>query len=260
MGRRFLSGFNCLCPCLLPAVIALTLTSITRVVRRNWPIVLTLTGLALFSVSNRVNFLGATLITFPLPSALGSILGMARTAGRNSFWPVGYAILAIPFVIVVRRMPRIATPLVLCAVVIACVEASGSYEFVRQTVTTEVAKPLANDELERQMARHSSLFVFPTYWCNSLTHNRIIAYQQIELASARKSLPSNSTITARKIKDCDRELATGVPPLDGKRLVVLMDKGSRAERSSHRQAQRVFSALQCNSHERRFNFSVFIAH
>lgn len=191
---------------------------------RHWPIAATLAALTIYSLSNRINFLDQTLLTLPLPAVLTPFLGMVRTAGRL-FWPVGYLMMAGAITTPLIRFPKIAALLIMPAVLISLLEATGAYAVIRQLVTVARPVPLDYDELQIAMSEHRSLFVFPTFWCNQpLTVDAWIAYQQIELTSARAALSSNSTITARKIKDCARESTESVSSLTSGRLLALMNK------------------------------------
>ncbi|MGZ5545284.1 MAG: DUF6311 domain-containing protein [Limisphaerales bacterium] len=191
---------------------------------RHWPISLVLVALATYSFSNRIAFLNITLMTYPLPSFLTPVLGMARTAGRL-FWPAGYLIIAGAFALTVIEYPRRAPVLVFLAIGLAGLEATGTYAFVRGLVTTGRPTPLNYSTLENIMSEQKSVFIFPTYWCNDdLDVETIKAYQQIELTSARAGLRSNSSITARKIKDCEREFNNGIRAADPGSLLILMNE------------------------------------
>ncbi len=189
------------------ALIWLTgLAAIARAIRRNTPIVAVFGLLTAYSLSNRVHFLDYTIFAYPLPDFVAPVLGMARTSGRL-FWPIGYLIVASAFAIVVARFPRTGPALVLAATLSACVEGSSAYRYLQILMNSPKQTPLDYPGLLQIMSEHKSLYVLPTNSCvDPFGHvPRLIAYQQVEFSAARASLSSNSSITARKIKDCAAE-------------------------------------------------------
>jgi hypothetical protein len=194
------------------------------VIRRHWPISVALVLLTLYSLSNRITLLDRTLFELPLPEMLAPILGMARTAGRL-FWPVGYLIIAAAFAITADRFRRGGPILIAMAIIVSCCEAGSTYWYLGGLISTVGPFPLDYPSLQQTMDQNSSIFIFPTMRCSPPSAlDKMLAYWQIEYTAARAGLESNSSITARQIKDCSREEASAETlKLDeARRLVVFM--------------------------------------
>ena len=177
---------------------------------RNWPLAGVLAILLAYAVSNKVAFGPYVLFEYPLPAWLQPVLGIVRAGGRL-FWPIGYLVMATAFGVVVRAYrPRVAGGLVAGAALLSVVEASGSTSFVRFLAFTPPPLPVAWSGLQDVMDAHRAVRVYPSFWCNpgaDDTPKRRL-HAEIQLTSARAGLASNSAITVRKMKDCDRENAT----------------------------------------------------
>ncbi len=184
--------------------------AIGMTVVRNWPLAVVLLLLLVYAISNRVAFGSYILFEYPLPAWLEPVLGIVRSGGRL-FWPIGYLVMATAFGIVVRAYSRrVSLSLVGVAVLLSMLEASGSISFVRSHAFTPPHLPISWSGLQAVMDAHRGVQVYPSFWCNpgaDETPKRRL-HAEIQLTSARAGLTSNSTITVRKMKDCDRERAT----------------------------------------------------
>ena len=183
------------------------LEPIMRAVQSNMPIFLGLLLLALFSMSNKVHLFNYTVFVYPLPSIIDPMLGMARVGGRL-FWPIGYLIMASAIAITAARFRMAGPALIAVTVAVFCFQSGLLYVTLRTIIDRPQPGPLPYDDLVSTMSRFDRLYVYPTIHCMpniGSNEQRIAAYHEVEFASALTYLDSNSSITARRIKDCDRE-------------------------------------------------------
>ena len=173
-----------------------------------WPLVLVLSILTLYALSNRWAFGDTVLLQYPLPHWAAPIVGLARAGGRL-FWPIGYLLIALGFALTVRAFGRASTVLVLCALALAGLEAVAPLRYVRNTAFASVSFPLQYDGLQRVMDAHRTMRLFPSFWCDPGADGSVkrVVHWQLQIASARANESSNSAITVRKMKDCSLEQA-----------------------------------------------------
>jgi hypothetical protein len=116
-GYMFL-GLGCLLllPMVLPTLISRRPSF--RLVRVHWPLLVVLTCLSAFAVTNRISIGALTLPAIPLPDAALELANVLRSSGRM-FWPAFYVIVLVLVVALARGYePRVAGRLLaLCLVV-----------------------------------------------------------------------------------------------------------------------------------------------
>jgi hypothetical protein len=121
----------------LPALIA-GRTGLLAVMRKRAILLLPLTGLLLFALSNKVG-IGAQQFEFSLTEPLLRAANVFRSSGRM-FWPVFYLlVLAIIFVVVRGNSPRVAASLLVIALVIQVVDTKVGWQGIRKRL---MAKPM----------------------------------------------------------------------------------------------------------------------
>ncbi len=177
-------------------------------IRRNWPMAALLLLFVVFTISNRVMWGEHKIMSYGLPSILDPIIGFARAGGRL-IWPIIYLLMASGIVLLIDRFRRQAWPLVGLVIGIAIVEAVQPIQFVRATAFNPRDEAMASSGLRTVFNRYPTLRTYPSYWCGfggegSAKRN---FQQQIEYLSGEAGMRTNTTNTARKIKDCKREAA-----------------------------------------------------
>jgi len=173
---------------------------------RNWPMALVLLALTVFCASNRIQFGSVTLISYEMPSFMEPFVGQLRAGGRM-FWPVGYLLIAAPLTLAIQSWPRLAPAIVSAAVLISILDATGTYGFLTRRITTPGRVAFAWDGLNEVIRQHRAVRIYPSFWCDTGTGDslKLVLHKEIEYAMGLANVPTNSTATSRKIKDCSRE-------------------------------------------------------
>jgi hypothetical protein len=199
--------------------------AIRRAFNNNKWIVVCFAALAAYSLSNRVQIFDYSVFEYPLPSWSASLIGMARASGRM-FWPIGYLLMAGAFAICAARFRRLGPVMVVSATIVACYQSASAYEYLRAVINQPQAAPFSYVQLRQLMLPFKSVYIFPTLWCVTdpvAYAERIRTYQQIEFVSGLLNQKSNSSIVARKIKDCDAESRGVRSPLSDEIAFYMFD-------------------------------------
>jgi hypothetical protein len=223
--------------------------SVVEATKRNWPIALILTALLVYCVSNRVSLGNTILFEYHLPKFMVPIVGMARSAGRL-FWPIGYLLIAAAFALTVRQYPRKAPQLVVVALLLSCLETTGTYAFLQDKV--RVAPPAVVDYvgLQQVLNQHKKMLVYPSFWCDAggdESEKRRLHWQ-LEYTAARANLSSNSAITARQIKDCGRESREMAPPRSDEIAIFTTATAARTALGSSQDATKHCRTFKLDQH------------
>ena len=111
------------------------------------------------------------------------------------------------FALAARAFGRAAPLLLFAALAIGAVEAVGPFHYMRRTAFLPVEFPLDYDGLQRVMDAHRDLRLYPSFWCDPGEEGSVkrTINWQLQITSARAHQSSNTAITVRKMKDCDRE-------------------------------------------------------
>lgn len=179
-----------------------------RGLTRAWPIVAILLLLTLYALSNRWMFGSTVLLEYTLPRWALPVVGLARSGGRL-VWPMGYFLIALAFALAVTRLGRGGVAFAAVAVLLMGVEAVYPARFLRGIAFDPVEFPLDYPGLQTVMDRHRTLQLYPSFWCDHGADGSMkrVAHWQLQITSARANQSSNSGITVRKQKDCEREAA-----------------------------------------------------
>jgi hypothetical protein len=125
-GYAFL-GLGCLLlvPILLPAL--LTRRFPFAIARRHWPLLLVLSALTAFAVTNRIAIGSLTLPAVPLPSALLELANVLRSSGRM-FWPTFYVlVLALVLALAKNQVPRVSSRILAVALLAQVADTSRGW-------------------------------------------------------------------------------------------------------------------------------------
>jgi hypothetical protein len=176
-------------------------------VLRHWPMVLVLGLLVVYCLSYEIRFQEHLLWSYPLPDFMRPVVVLARAGGRL-FWPLGYLLMGAAVALTVRRFGRWSFAPVGLAVVLSVMESTGSVAYVRGVANTVHKVPLEWAGLQRVLQNHGTLRLYPSFWCYpGWAESRVpFAHSQLAYLAAVENLASNSGITVRKIKDCDKEM------------------------------------------------------
>ncbi|MBR0850291.1 hypothetical protein JQ543_21280 [Bradyrhizobium diazoefficiens] len=178
-----------------------------RAVLGNWPLACVFAALTIYATSNMIYFGSDLVWSYSLPEWASPIVGMARAGGRL-IWPVGYLLMAAPIALAVRELPKAATGLVVMVVAFSVAEATSTARFVRETAWVAFPVEIPWSAAGALLEGKSKVQVFPSFWCNlgdEVSPLRAL-HSQLQILSARAGLATNSTATARQMKDCVREM------------------------------------------------------
>ena len=194
---------------------------VLELVRRHWPLCVTLVACAVYAASNRVYLGGRLLLAYDLPPTLLDLCNYFRATGR-SIWPLSYALALLPLACLFRYWRP--APAAVVAVAAALLQVADSREILRirhESSSTPFVDMIANQRLGQWLSSHERLWMYPSWACGSLgpagriwggpEANREL---QVELLAARANVPTNSVYTSRMLKDCGTEAAwAGAPAL-----------------------------------------------
>lgn len=179
--------------------------AVIKPIIRHWPLAVALSAFTLFCLSNQIKFGATTLVSYELPAFMNPLVGMLRAGGRL-FWPVGYLLIAAPLALVIHHFPRYATCIVVALGIVAILEATGTYRFLQAVTKAERKPPIDYADLKSIISNHTAVRIYPSFWCDGSSKHTF--HREVEFLLGLKNVRSNSVITARKIKDCEREAAS----------------------------------------------------
>jgi hypothetical protein len=135
-GFNFLGlGVIFLFACALPAALTGN-TGLLETIRRFPVLLVALSGLLVFAISNKVAFADHAL-AYPLPDTMVAFAEVFRSSGRM-FWPVFYTIIIVVIFLIVRgNNTRIAVYLLGFALIIQLVDTSAAWKGMREKWMTE---------------------------------------------------------------------------------------------------------------------------
>jgi len=209
--------------------------SIPAALRRHLPLLVVLTCLTVYAVSDAV-FAGSHQVFYrPLPHSLAIVAGIFRSSGRM-FWPCGYALAFLGLAFVLRRLkPGWKTAVVLGCCVLQVIDANPLR--MRLTYLTERAVPtlLVRAEWEARMARAERVQVVPSFDCStSLAVNHAgtsgsdsyIVHLELQRAAMDTRRPINSVNNPRRREDCSAQaIAMRQGPWDEHTMFIFLTGG-----------------------------------
>ncbi len=150
-------------------LLLLTVRANFRWLRKSGPhhaaLIVVLVGYVLFALSNAVYFGSHLLFALPLPGPVTHALGTFRSSGRF-FWPVGYAIVALVVLQVMRNFPQpVSVALILAASLLRLAEVEPLRRAVAASTAYPRAAALSRQLASRTVAHADGVLVFPTYGC-----------------------------------------------------------------------------------------------
>lgn len=191
--------------------------------RRHAALLVLLTLLVLFSLSNNVEFGTAHVLLIPLSDRVREWLGMFRSSGRF-FWPAGYALSALLIVTTLRSWRPVAACTALLAVsFLQWVDVAP----LRAAIAASAAAPLPTVLDPAQVARLAGvakgIVAIPNYACATSRMSLPEAERlydahaniELQLAAARDNIPINSSYRARGNGGCaesDRDAVAAIRP------------------------------------------------
>ena len=187
-----------------------------KAIRRHYLLVLTLLGMAVFSLSNKIYFGNTLLLEYSVPKFLVGITETFRGSGRF-FWPMGYLLVAVAIVTIARKMPKSAPFILSFAIVIQVTDThelrqslwnilsgvnaqddpAGKYEPIYSI--GGVPSPLMNNLVKN----HKALRQYPSWWCGGVGNQ--LFEMEISYVASRYLLSQNSFYSARANKNCFAE-------------------------------------------------------
>ncbi len=170
---------------------------------------MTLTGFAAYAASNRVYFSNSVVLEYPLPGFVLDLTGFFRANGRF-IWPVAYSLAILPVAFVFRYAhPALAISAAILAAFVQLREAQPGMEYRRYTSATAYEELIDTRVFESWLLQHRRLWQYPSWVCGGLEgtkrswgnreSNREL---QVELATAKAGIPTNSVYTSRVLKEC----------------------------------------------------------
>ena len=106
----------------------------------------------------------------------------------------------------IHHFPRYATCIVVALGIVAILEATGTYRFLQAVTKAERKPPIDYADLKSIISNHTAVRIYPSFWCDASSKHTF--HREVEFLLGLKNVRSNSVITARKIKDCEREAAS----------------------------------------------------
>lgn len=190
--------------------------STIKSIRYHYLLTITLLGMALFSLSNKIYFGNTLLFEFSVPKLLVGITETFRGSGRF-FWPMGYLLVAVAIVAIVRKMQK-SSPLVLCVAIALQV---GDTHELRQSLWNILSgvnaegKPAGKYEsvygiggvpspvMNNLLKNHQAIRQYPSWWCGGVGNQ--IFEMEINYVASKYLVSQNSFYTGRANKDCYAE-------------------------------------------------------
>ncbi len=185
---------------------------ILQSVRRYWVYVAVLLAFAAYAASNFV-YAGTVLVVhYPLPQFAIDLGNYFRATGRF-IWPLAYSLMILPLALIFRtRAAWIAIPVAMLGAYIQLDEGLPGMSY-RRMITMQASEDLIDTpRVDGWLHQHRRLFQYPSWACGGLggskrswgnrESNREL---QVQLATARAGLPTNSVYTSRMLKHCPTE-------------------------------------------------------
>lgn len=184
---------------------------VKKALKRHVFLVLALTGLLLFALSNRV-FVGDWLVfDIPMFPLLRKITEHFRTGGRL-FWPI-YYVLTVALVLLTfqRFSPRIAKALIITAVCLQLADTQHLRHNMVANVGHGFAQELPQEAWKPLLEAHQFLKQYPSFQCGGWAGKWPENNSNMELLwlTAQLGKPSSSAYLARSNRNCADELAEG---------------------------------------------------
>jgi hypothetical protein len=185
--------------------------AVGRALRRHWVLAIALVAAAAFAASDRVYFGSTEIVHIPFPRWAAALSGTFRSQGRF-VWPGVYLAMVAPIAILARRRGTLIVALLVTAVTATkAVEVVPVARWARGESGKREAHHIDIPTLTAWMRLHERVWQFPSWSCGGVTQagepvDTAKARQtQLQLLSARLSLPNNSISMPRHLKDCQRE-------------------------------------------------------
>lgn len=184
----------------------LTGRELRGLIGRHRDLVVMLTLLTLFAVSNVVYLGRIKLIDLDIGPFLNMVAGVFRSSGRM-FWPAYYLMLLSGMVLLARRLPPVLQVPVLAA---CCILQLIDVEPLRAQlgpITTQSTRPVIDfAEWSARLDSAQAIEMHPTYLCGG--SDQRAANIELQLVSIRAGRPFNSVYNARAAPDCEAETRT----------------------------------------------------
>jgi len=184
---------------------------VKKALKRHVFLVLVLTGLLLFALSNRV-FVGDWLVfDIPMFPFLRIITDHFRTGGRL-FWPIYYVLTVALVLLTYQRFnPRIAKALIITAVFLQLADTQHLRNNMVANVGHGFAQELPQEAWKPLLEAHQFLKQYPSFQCGGWAGKWPENNSNMELLwlTAQLGKPSSSAYLARSNRNCADEIAEG---------------------------------------------------
>lgn len=184
---------------------------VKEAMKRHMFLVLALTGLVLFALSNRV-FIGDWLVfDIPMFPLLRNVSEHFRTGGRL-FWPIYYVLVVGLVLLTFKRFsPRTAKVLVITAVCLQLVDTQHLRNNMAANVGRGFTQELPREAWKPLLEAHQFLKQYPSFQCGGWAGKWPENNSNMELLwlTAQLGKPSSSAYLARSDRNCADELAEG---------------------------------------------------
>jgi hypothetical protein len=206
-------------------------------IRNHKLLIVTLVGMAIYSLSNKIYFGNTLLFEYKVPSILVGITETFRGSGRF-FWPMGYLLVAVAVVLIVRKIPKIA-PYILCFAVVLQITDTGELRRELWNVLSGVnsdgyvagkyAPSYSNGGVhstvfDNLLKNHRVIRQYPSWWCGGVGDQ--IFELNLNFDASKYLVSQNSFYTARANKDCYAEdlEARSISTLDPDALYIFAQR------------------------------------
>jgi hypothetical protein len=181
--------------------------------------VATLVAFAVYAASNLVYASHVLVVAYSLPQFALDLGNYFRATGRF-IWPLAYTLMILPIACIFRwwhPAPAIAVAALVMSLQLH--EGWRGFEWRRRLTAQAYEDLIDTPRMQGWLAGHTRLWQYPSWACGGLEgskrswgnreSNREL---QVELATARAGLPTNSVYTSRMLKSCANELTWAANP------------------------------------------------
>lgn len=165
--------------------------------KAHWIMALLLTGLIIYSLSNKIYLANHVVLHYPLPRLIEPLTQIFRGSGRF-FWPVGYALLLIVLrFFLTQSDPRFRVAL-LALLALQYADTLNHREYLVESANREPVFAYDHDLWNERIGQASSVYLLPTYGCGASNSDANF----LQYFTALHAVPFNSGFVARVSSDC----------------------------------------------------------
>lgn len=201
--------------------------SIMTLARRHKALAIVMAALLVYSVSPRVFFGRALLVTVPLLEHSSPVWKTFRGNGRF-FWPIAYLVTIGAAVSIMRRFGRRGVVAIVAASMVQLFEARPNYVLASRSLAEPWERHADWAFWSRTLPKFRSVALYPSWYCWAeapLPEHVARVEREIELLAASNGVSTNHARTGRVLTDCVRgttsRKALGEDPIPAGELIVL---------------------------------------